>query len=63
MAKGRVVINNDWVRLVVLLRYGTDTPTIESKPILNIKVIAQTLKLSSYYVTKLLGLASAEEST
>ena len=46
-----------------MLRYGTDNPTIESKPILNIKVIAQTLKLSSYYVTKLLGLASAEAST
>ena len=60
MAKGRAVINDGLVRLAVLLRYGTDSPTIESKPILSIKVIAQTLKLSSYYVTKLLGLASAE---
>ena len=60
MVKGSVVINDDLVRLVELLRYGTDIPTIESKPILSIKAIAQTLKLSSYYVTKLLGLASAE---
>jgi hypothetical protein len=55
MKKNKVIVNDDLLRLVVLLRYGTYNPTIQSKPILNIKVIAQTLKISSYYVNKLLG--------
>ena len=40
-------------RLVMLLRFGSYDPQPMTKPIINIKTIAQSLKISSYKVQSL----------
>jgi hypothetical protein len=40
--------------MILLLRYGTSKPTLTTQPILNHKVIAKTLELSSYTIRSLI---------
>ena len=42
------------ISLIYLLRYGLYIPHHNNKPILNIKTIAATLKLSTYKIKQLL---------
>ena len=51
-------INNlaNFQDLISLMRYGLTQPNCSSKPILNLKTIADTLNISTYYVKKALKL-------
>lgn len=44
------------MEFLLLLRYGTLKPNKNSRPILNMKVIARTLKISTFTVSRLLKL-------